>query len=326
MFVNRLAALLTETTFTHILIVDELIFGFAFLQLRPVMRSAHWIGGLCWAYALLPAGSRGSTTSCDFHRIVGVHVYQSNRGCPRLPLESTAGAGEGLHVRTACRIEGDAAEVEVIDSGPGIPAEAIDRIFEPFFSTKRGEGGTGLGLAICRAMVEANEGRIEVRSDGGNGTTVAVTLRLAAQCSAEPSQPPSPEEPAVEARSLRVLVVDDEALVARAMCRVLADHDVVTALSGRDGLALLVDRGQDFDVVICDVLLPDVSGAEVHERAVEARPELSRRFLFVTGGAVDDEARAFLGREDVRWLSKPVDPAVLEQEVARVASERTVES
>jgi CheY-like chemotaxis protein len=107
----------------------------------------------------------------------------------------------------------------------------------------------------------------------------------------------------------RVLVADDDARVALALARALDDHEVVVVSSGRDALDRC--RNEPFDCILCDVMMPDVSGVEVHEALRADGLGLERRIIFVTGGAVTDAARSALARLDNRVLEKPVDMTLL---------------
>jgi CheY-like chemotaxis protein len=112
-------------------------------------------------------------------------------------------------------------------------------------------------------------------------------------------------------RGARVLVVDDEPLVGRAVARVLRPrHEVVVATTGRDALAH-IKAGEKFDLVLCDLMMPSMSGMEVYRAVEDCAPELVERFVFLTGGAFTLEAEAFLAATRVRQIIKPFDSAAL---------------
>ncbi|MGB8931168.1 MAG: response regulator, partial [Anaeromyxobacteraceae bacterium] len=120
------------------------------------------------------------------------------------------------------------------------------------------------------------------------------------------------------ARAGRILIVDDEPIVARAAERALAGHDVVIATSAAEALGLL-DAGEHFDAVLCDLMMPQMTGMELHARVAATDPELAARFVFITGGAFTDAAAEFLRTTRNGWLEKPFDPRGL-----RAAIERAV--
>jgi two-component system, cell cycle sensor histidine kinase and response regulator CckA len=196
--------------------------------------------------------------------------------------------------------------VGVRDSGAGIPPEVLPRIFDPFFTTKPVGRGTGLGLSISHSLVAGMGGEIQVESSPGQGTTFRVLLPAApavirdrpAAAGARGAQPTPPP------RRRRILVVDDEPSVARALERLLDEHEVVVAHGGEPARALLVVHA-DWDLVLCDLMMPDLNGMELYAWALEQRPKLAARFVFLTGGAFTDRARAFADQMAGRLLHKP---------------------
>jgi CheY-like chemotaxis protein len=116
---------------------------------------------------------------------------------------------------------------------------------------------------------------------------------------------------------MRILVVDDEPLVSRAFARLLAGHDVVTTNHGREALAR-VRAGERFDAVLCDLMMPELSGMDLHAAVAAVDPALADRFIFVTGGAFTDSAREFLARARNPSLEKPVDREALRAALRRL--------
>jgi PAS domain S-box-containing protein len=214
---------------------------------------------------------------------------------------------ERNEIRLVTRARGDGrVVVEVHDNGCGIAPEHRGRVFDPFFTTKEPGIGTGLGLSICHNLVTSLGGSIEVESAPGEGSVFRVTLLQATE-RAEPTAPPAEVRAAPAERRGRVLVVDDEALVAAAVRRALAaEHDVTTILSGREALDHLVTH-PDYDVVISDLLMPGMTGVDLWD-AVQARsPELAARMIFVTGGAFTPSSREFVEAHRESCLHKPFD-------------------
>jgi CheY-like chemotaxis protein len=193
--------------------------------------------------------------------------------------------------------------VEVIDSGPGIPAELKAKIFDPFFTTKPAGEGTGLGLWICEGIVTRMGGTIEVQSRPGE-TIFRVSLPQGRSVEAPPPRRPDPTR---KARRGRVLVVDDEAPLANALRMFLSDeHDVTVATSGREALTLLAKEGA-FDAILCDLMMPDVTGVDVYEALAARSPATARRMVFVTGGAFTPRIQEFLEQVTSPRLEKPFD-------------------
>ncbi|MGZ3420457.1 MAG: PAS domain S-box protein [Polyangiales bacterium] len=209
-----------------------------------------------------------------------------------------------IRVRTSTDDKGG-VRVEIADTGCGIPGEALPRIFDPFYTTKPVGVGTGLGLWICQGIVAALGGAITVESSP-SGTTFVVSLPQRAEVEAISEDATSGE--GVIPRG-RVLIVDDEPAVARALKNGLGDeHDVAIAASGHEALAVLLDaEGDTFDVVLCDLMMPDLSGMDLFEQLRARKPELAERVVFVTGGAFTPQAQAFMDRTGVPHLEKPFD-------------------
>jgi CheY-like chemotaxis protein len=213
------------------------------------------------------------------------------------------------------------AVVEVIDTGHGIDGDVLPRIFDPFFTTKEVGDGCGLGLSICHGIVTSLEGRIEVESGQGRGTCFRVVLPPApAGRSSRPAAPLAAAQMAT-ARA-RVLVVDDEPFGRRAMCRILRQHDVVEAETGVAALALLTEK--PFDVVVCDLMMPQMTGMDLHKALREASLDVAERIIFVTGGAFTEAAQRFLDEVTNPTLQKPFDPRSLRSLVDDIARRAAV--
>jgi PAS domain S-box-containing protein len=212
-----------------------------------------------------------------------------------------AGAHE-IRVRTFTDACGRAV-VEVEDTGPGIRPEDLRRVFDPFFTTKAVGSGTGLGLSISHGIVTGLGGEISVESTPGRGALFRVvlppaTVPVAARVAPRPA--------AARLRRGRVLIVDDDVRVARGLSRLLsAEHDVAVVGSGAAALARILG-GEPLDVVLCDLMMPDMTGMDVHAAVLARAPALARRLVFITGGAFTPAARAFLDDVPNLRLEKPV--------------------
>lgn len=224
-------------------------------------------------------------------------------------------ASERPHeIRVVLRPAGaEEVSIEVADTGVGISEADLPRVFDPFFSTKPRGIGTGLGLSICRELVSKMGGRIEVESQVDVGTTFRVTLPATTQ--SEPQMLRAPSRERVARSGARVLVIDDDRPVARALERLLDAHEVTVAEGGRQALAVLASD-RDFDVVFCDLMMPDTSGMEVFETVRSEAPALAERFVFVTGGAFTEEARRFVGAVPNECVQKPFELDQIERLIA----------
>ena len=214
-------------------------------------------------------------------------------------------------ITLAVRAADGGAVLTVSDTGRGIAPEVLPRIFDPFFTTRRMSGGMGMGLSICRDIVTSLGGSIAVRSEPGQGTTVEVRLPRAEHL--------LPEAPAPEltppSKSRRVLAVDDEPRVLDLLRRLLRGHDLITATNGREALERLrADPG--FDLILCDLMMPELTGVDVYESVRESWPGLHERIVFITGGAFTPDTQRFLQQVGNPLLTKPFEPAHLRDLVA----------
>jgi PAS domain S-box-containing protein len=221
------------------------------------------------------------------------------------------GAAENNLIRLGTTTGGDGhAEISVTDTGTGIPSELLERIFEPFVTMKPVGVGTGLGLYICRDIIHHLGGVIEVESVPGKGSTFRVRLPPApSDARAGVTSLPSRQREKELPRS-RILVIDDEPNIGRSFVRSLPEHDVTVVDSGREGIRRL-DEGERFDLIFCDVMMPDLTGRDVHEQIGERHAAMLDRIVFMTGGAFTERASEFIERVNARRVDKPFDVATI---------------
>jgi two-component system NtrC family sensor kinase len=206
------------------------------------------------------------------------------------------------------------------DNGPGIPEEIISRIFDPFFTTKEVGQGTGLGLSICFGIISEHEGQIRADNAPRGGAIFHIELPITETATLPESLPQPPRPAAIAPDKLRILIVDDEAPILNLLQRVLdqAGYKVDTALDGKIALQKL--DSQTFDLIICDILMPDIAGPELYEQTLAKHPHLSNNFIFITGNVVDMDTRLFLEKTGLPWQSKPFLPSDIEKVVSQTAA------
>jgi two-component system cell cycle sensor histidine kinase/response regulator CckA len=203
--------------------------------------------------------------------------------------------------------------VLVADTGKGIPPAIQSRIFEPLFTTKPIGEGTGLGLSICYGIVSGFGGRIEVDSVPGRGSSFCVFLRASEGVRAGD---PIAVSAGAASRPGRILIIDDDEQVARSLEHLLAaSHDVEVSLDPK-AIAERLLAGERFDVIFCDLMMPSITGMELHALLANKTPEQAKRIVFVTGGAFTPAARAFASSTENILLEKPFDLAALEAALA----------
>ncbi len=221
------------------------------------------------------------------------------------------GDAEHNEIRVSLRTEGEQVVAEISDTGAGIPPALLTRIFEPFFTTKPVGVGTGLGLPICRSIVATHGGTLDVESQLGRGTTfraVFPTSKLPRQASRKPSS----RAPANDAPRGNVLIVDDEGAVGSTLRLVLqGEHNVHVATSAQDALELMAK--QRFDAVICDLMMPGMSGVDLYDVVKAAFPGMEHRIVFMTGGTLMPQSEALLSKLSRPLLEKPFDIALVRQ-------------
>jgi PAS domain S-box-containing protein len=202
-------------------------------------------------------------------------------------------------------------EVEVRDTGCGMSQEVLSHIFTPFFTTKPVGVGTGLGLSICSRIVQALGGEIAVESEVGKGSCFHICLPPAQKVDASPRV--GRVRRAIAALSARILVIDDEPIVGTALKRVLGkENEVIAETSARKALDR-IRGGEHFDLILCDLMMPDMTGADFHAEFKELWPARASEIVFMTGGAFTPKARNFLASVNNERLEKPFDMATLKK-------------
>lgn len=191
----------------------------------------------------------------------------------------------------------------VTDTGSGIDEKHLNKIFDPFFTTKAAGKGTGLGLAISNSIIKNHGGRIDVKSILGKGTTMTVVLpKFKSPLLPKSSESSTPILPIK--LSGRFLIIDDESDIRSALVRLLEGCDTLEANSGEAAYDILkID--QNFDYILCDMMMPKMSGMDLYEILERELPALTKKMIFITGGAFTERAQLFLERVGDRKLDKP---------------------
>ena len=217
---------------------------------------------------------------------------------------------------TAKRLR-EGVAVSITDSGPGMTEELAGHVFEPLFTTK-GEGeGTGLGLSICQGIVKEHGGRITLDTKPGGGATFTVELPGGARA---PLAEPAPA-PVAAGKRLRILVVDDEPHILYYMRATLESwgHAVEVASDGAYALERAI--AGDFDVIICDLRMPHLSGREMYQKLARHDPRAAERIIFATGDTVRGDTLQFLETLGRPYLHKPFTLAELRAALGHAANQ-----
>ena len=225
---------------------------------------------------------------------------------------------EDNEVRVRVWAEGGFVFAEVSDTGKGIAPEDQAKIFEPFFTTKGVGVGTGLGLSICKKIIEDFGGHISFASDPARGTSFRIRLPMIPSGWAQGRREPAAPSPVKAPVRGRILVIDDEEGIRAAIVRILRDtHEVLTAGSGQEGQALL-EKDKRFDLIFCDLMMPTLSGMDLHGWLAAQDAKLAEQMVFITGGAFSPGAAEYLSRVSNLRLEKPFDMDALERMTAEL--------
>lgn len=286
--------------------------------------------------AMREGGSGDNLSKCE--RESPPSAQRTQRGTLRVRLGQREAATMQANAKAEGRrqnTEGSGSQnaevwVSFADDGPGIPPDILPKIFDPFFTTKRPGRGTGLGLSICLAIVKEHGGAIDAQSVPGQGATFTVYLPVAPQekeaatiqvnvkelpqrtQSTQRAQGREREEharPTVPGTG-RVLVVEDEASIRELVREGLGTKGMTIECigSGSEALAAAAtahENGQQYDVILCDMKMPGMSGEAVFEK-LKTRPDGSPQpFVFMTGDLTDTETLEFLHKHKARSISKP---------------------
>jgi signal transduction histidine kinase/ActR/RegA family two-component response regulator len=222
-----------------------------------------------------------------------VNAYDS------LPVVISGHPGHEIRVRLVT--SPGRIELSVSDTGVGIPGHLQTRIFEPFYTTKPRQDAAGLGLVVVRDIVERFGGRISVDSEPGHGSRFTVVFPSEDQVTV-PAPAPSP---AAAPPRARILIVDDEVALTSAMRRQLRrNHEVTVLNDGTAAMAAILEH--EYDVILCDLMMPGADGMAVLDAVSQHRPELAQRMVLMTAGILQEALRERVHEAGAHVLDKPV--------------------
>lgn len=190
-------------------------------------------------------------------------------------------------------------QIEVRDTGKGMPPEVCASIFEPFYTTKPPGIGTGLGLSICYDIIHRNGGEISVESTPKKGTKFTINLPLTKQKKSSALN--------MNGHSKRILVISDNREILQQTKHILGNNCEITAiLGGRNALTSLKEKTFPFDILICDLIMPDVSGSDLYRYIAKNYPENEKRIIFIIDNTCSKITDTFLTSISNVCIKKPM--------------------
>jgi two-component system NtrC family sensor kinase len=292
-------------------------------SIRPILESTHQLlkNQLMAARIELTLEFEPGLPQVEVHANQIKQVFVNIINNAAQAIASTRAKLGGGRIEIATRCEPDGLSVSVSDNGPGIPEDVVQRVFEPFFSTKSEGEGTGLGLSISQGIVKEHGGNITVDPGGpatGRGATFSVELPTGTHADLSPSPATLVPAPAERVEHLRVLVVDDEPHILHYMQATLESwgHEVVLARDGSQ--ALKIALMQPFDLIICDLRMPRLGGREMFQTLARMHPAVADRIIFATGDTVRGDTLRFLEELGRPFLQKPFKLDALRRVLAGV--------
>jgi signal transduction histidine kinase/ActR/RegA family two-component response regulator len=214
---------------------------------------------------------------------------------------------------------GKYVRIAVKDTGIGMDDDTRQRIFEPFFSTKEMARGTGLGLSLAHGVIKNHGGFMHAQSEAGQGSTFSAYLPVTGE--KVPVVTPTPEQKIVKGKET-ILLVDDEEIILEVGEKLLnaLGYNVIIARSGRDAVKVFEKRKQDVDMVILDMVMPDMGGHEAYSQLKNINPEI--KVLLSSGYGLDGQAGKVLELGCNGFVQKPFNMKVLSQKVRQVLREK----
>src|SRR6266700_3396269 len=246
------------------------------------------------------------------NQIKQVFVNVINNACQAIASDAPSG-----RIWIAARRVRDSIAVSVKDSGPGMTEELAAHVFEPFFTTKREGEGTGLGLSICQGIMKEHGGHIALDTRPGAGATFTLELPIGARAAHAEAAPVPPGQ----TKPLSILVVDDEPHILHYMRATLESwgHTVEVASDGTYALERAL--AGPFDVIICDLRMPHLSGREMYTKLARQDPRVAERIIFATGDTVRGDTLQFLEALGRPYLHKPFTLAELRAALGHAAKQ-----
>jgi len=201
------------------------------------------------------------------------------------------------------------------DNGPGIPPENLNRIFEPFFTTKEIGKGTGLGLSLAYGIIQEHGGKLWAESKEGQGVTFIIELPILEDSYSDVKPYKVSERASVEVsiEKKKILIVDDEREILDMIFDLLHQQGNYVDVASNGKIAWEKIQKQEYDLILCDIKMPQMDGKELYQALKKANPLSLRKLVFITGDTVSQETSDFLKSSGCPSIQKPFDIEELRQ-------------
>jgi len=225
-------------------------------------------------------------------------------------------AHEGGKLNIRAEVIDNAIRISITDDGPGIAKENLEKVFNPFFTTRKVGEGTGLGLSLSYGIIQEHHGKIYAESELGEGATFIVELPIIT-VEERGEKPTAPVEDSKTTTQTKILVIDDEPTILLLLREFLVreGHEVETVDNCQDALERA--KANRYGLILCDVMMPGMSGSQLYHAVREEIPSLARSFIFITGDIIGEETRHFLSEAGLPSLTKPFDLVELKNTINR---------
>lgn len=228
------------------------------------------------------------------------------------------GKQEENKIKIITAFEDEKVRIDISDTGCGIPSDNLAKIYQPFFTTEAESGGIGLGLSICYEIIRNLNGTVQINTKINEGTTFSIFLPLGNTLL---QQTEKNQFTPTNISKKNILIIESEINLLNSLQRFLSTHhDVTTAVGGKAGLELLMKEDRIFDVILCDLAMPDVDGADIYYALQKQSPSITNHMIFIENGDYEAKLNDFINQEPVSCLKKPLDLTELLQTIEKSAT------
>jgi PAS domain S-box-containing protein len=211
--------------------------------------------------------------------------------------------------------------ITVSDDGPGVPEDILNKVFNPFFTTKELGEGTGLGLSLSIGIVHEHKGDLRCESIPGQGASFILELPVTEAKPAPAFQPVEPKESKSTVTNTRVLIVDDEESIRFMLKRALSDEGFLVEVCEHAEHAVDHIINGNYDVILADIRMPGLNGIELHKHISKTAPKMGRRIIMITGDVYDKSHHEYISEHQIPLVGKPFDLATILRDIQQLMTD-----